>query len=243
MLMILLELIHFPTPMNCFLLMVILRMLTILHTALPVLCAYCIHYWLHHFLLFLFIDLFWILLIIFIVTSLQRNVYLLLFSLFYNIFDIPLLFFVIFACLLYDIALLRIFLPVLFYYLFKFDSVANWYIFPFINLLLSQIGQMFDSKHSSFLELSDYCFHLRFSHHLLELFVCCLLVICSTHILGVAVFVGLKTAHWLHCLVHFFLLFLHFYLFAQGFELIFLCGRLLTSFYDSPSRILWLCGR
>ena len=137
MLMILLELIHFPTPMNCFLLMVILRMLTILHTALPVLCAYCIHYWLHHFLLFLFIDLFWILLIIFIITSLQRNVYLLLFSLFYNIFDIPLLFLVIFTCLLYDIALLRIFLPVLFYYLFKFDSVANWYIFPFINLLLS----------------------------------------------------------------------------------------------------------
>lgn len=54
---------------------------------------------------------------------------------------------------------------------------------------------MFDSKHSSFLELSDYRLHLRFSHHLLELFVCCLLVICSTHILGVAVFVGLKTAH------------------------------------------------
>lgn len=116
-LMIFLKLIYLLTPMNCLLLMVILRMSTIFHTALPVLCTYCIHDGLHHFLLLLFIDLFLILFIIFIVISLQRYIYLLFLSLFNDILYIPFLLLVILICLFYDIALLRVLLPVLFYYL------------------------------------------------------------------------------------------------------------------------------
>lgn len=223
--------------------MVILRMLTILHAALSVLRAYGIHYRLHHFLLLLLIKLFLIFLIFFIVLSLQRNINLLLFSLFYDIFNIPLLFLMALTCLLYNFALLRILLPILFNDLFEFDPITNRNILPLINLLLTEIIQLIHSKHSFLLELSSDSFHLHFNEHTLKFLIRNLLIISRAHILSVTVFLGLIAAHRLHGLIHLFLLFLHFYLLAQSFQLIFLYGVLNTSFYDSPSRILWLCGR
>jgi hypothetical protein len=159
--MIFLKFIYFFAPMNRFLLMFTFTMLSILHTALPMLGTYCIHYWLNHFLLLLLIELFWLLLVFFIVASLERDIDLLLFSLFYYIFYIPHLQLTL-PCLFYNIHLLRILLFIFFYIFFQFYSVSNRYIFPFVNLLLSEIVQLLNSKHSFFFELSANSLHLDF---------------------------------------------------------------------------------